>query len=168
MNSLIDQDDKLEPESKQRQKDSINEVVRYCQNKTDCRRSQVLAFFNETFDPAKCLGGCDVCLNENVFVHEDVSEDALSVIRMMQDFAANAKITVIVATEVWRGQSNKNTHNYMGNKYYGAGKGWDRQDAERLIQTMQMEKALALWTYARPGTWSQSYLMVSGSFPAEV
>lgn len=163
MLSMIDKEKELSPDQKQRQRDSINEVIRFCSNNTDCRRAQVLSFFNETFDIEKCNGGCDVCLcrDTKIYEREDVTEDAITVIKMIKSFHLEDQITIVGATETWRGQSNKNTSKFQGNSYFGAGKDWERQDAERLIQHMIIEKALGQYTIVNRSGWSSSYLKVS-------
>ena len=40
---------------------NITRVVEYCENQVDCRRQQVLLYFNEPFDPLLCQGTCDNC-----------------------------------------------------------------------------------------------------------
>ena len=81
MLTLIDRDRNLSKDQKERQRNSLSEVLRFCINKTDCRRTQVLSFFGERFDSSECRGGCDVCLgrDENRFTVEDVSVDACKV-----------------------------------------------------------------------------------------
>ena len=41
------------------------EVVQYCENRADCRRSQQMAYFGEVFDPVDCKkfskAICDNC-----------------------------------------------------------------------------------------------------------
>lgn len=163
MISMVQKDHNLSNDQKERQIGSISEVIRFCMNNTDCRRAQVLSFFNEQFNPEKCQGGCDVCLcrDTKVYEVEDVTQDAQTVLKMMQGFGNDDHITIVSATEIWRGQSTKSARNYAGNDYYGSGKDWERQDAERLIQWMIMEKALTEYTVVNGGGWSNSYLKVS-------
>jgi bloom syndrome protein len=137
--------------------------MRFCMNKSDCRRTQVLAFFNETFDPVNCHAECDVCLSrdQTVYEQEDVTASAVSVIKMMQGLDRKDRVTVVSATEIWRGANKASVRQYSGNDYYGAGDDWDRSDAERLLQYMLVEKALAEFTVHNKAGWSNSYLKVS-------
>jgi bloom syndrome protein len=161
--NLISISKDLTEEQKERQKDNVNEVMRFCMNKSDCRRSQVLRFFNETFDPAECDNACDVCLSraQNVYEQEDVSADAVLVLKMMSKLDRNDQITVAGAVDVWRGMNRANIRKYSGNPYYGAGKAWEKVEAERLVQFMLIEKALAEFTVTNFSGWSNSYLKVS-------
>ena len=137
--------------------------MRFCMNKTDCRRSQVLQFFNETFDPAECNDSCDVCLSraQNVYEQEDVSDDAVSVLRMISKLDREDQVTVAGAVDIWRGVNRANVRKYSGNPFYGAGKTWDKSEAERLVQFLLIEKALAEFTVTNFAGWSNSYLKVS-------
>ena len=161
--SLITVSKDLTEEQKERQKDNVNEVMRYCMNKTDCRRSQVLQFFNETFDPAQCNNACDVCLSraKNVYEQEDVSEDAVSVLRMFHKLGGQDQVTMAGAVDIWRGANRANVRKFSGNPFYGAGKQWEKVEAERLMQYLLMEKALSEYTVTNFAGWSNSYLKVS-------
>lgn len=132
-------------------------------NKTDCRRSQILQFFNETFDPALCNSACDVCLSraQNVYEQEDVSDDAVSMLRMINKLDKDAQITVAMAADIWRGVNRAPVRKYSGNPHFGAGKTWEKPEAERLVQFLLIEKALAEFSVTNFAGWSNSYLKVS-------
>nr|KIR48852.1 bloom syndrome protein [Cryptococcus bacillisporus CA1280] len=157
----IDQEKDLTRDQKERQKASMQEVLRYCNNKVDCRRSQVLAFFNETFDAANCNQGCDVCLgrDRNVFRTEDVTEDAATVIKMVQAFS-NIKITILNAAECFRGYKGNSGKRLDQNPYFGAGQSWERNEGERLIQTLVIEGALEEYCVESKAGWTNAYLRV--------
>ncbi|OXG34723.1 bloom syndrome protein [Cryptococcus neoformans Bt120] len=157
----IDQEKDLTRDQKERQKASMQEVLRYCNNKVDCRRSQVLAFFNETFDAANCHQGCDVCLgrDRNVFRTEDVTDDAVTVIKMVQAFS-NTKITILNAAECFRGFKGNSGKRLNQNPYFGAGQSWERNEGERLIQTLVIEGALEEYCVESKAGWTNAYLRV--------
>ncbi|KAF9274483.1 ATP-dependent DNA helicase sgs1 [Mortierella alpina] len=46
---------------KQIQRDNLQHMIRYCENRTDCRRTQLLSYFDECFSPAHCAHSCDNC-----------------------------------------------------------------------------------------------------------
>ena len=50
---------------KERQRANLDHMVRYCENMTDCRRQQVLSYFNERFDSAACRKTCDNCASND-------------------------------------------------------------------------------------------------------
>lgn len=66
----------ISPAQKKVQKEGIQRVVDYADNKADCRRVQVLGFFNEQYDAKDCHGTCDNCQSGEVYTDQDVSEAA--------------------------------------------------------------------------------------------
>lgn len=161
--NLIYNEQSLSSAQKERQLDNLKEVLRFCNNKTDCRRTQILSFFNEKFDAANCNRGCDVCLGreENNFVIEDVSADARAVVDMMRAFRSTERITVINAADCYRGAKGSAGKDLDRNPYHGAGKHWGRGDAERLIQNLVIEGCLKEYITANRNGWSNSYVTVS-------
>nr|XP_018267072.1 uncharacterized protein I303_01055 [Kwoniella dejecticola CBS 10117]OBR89230.1 hypothetical protein I303_01055 [Kwoniella dejecticola CBS 10117] len=156
----IDQDKNLSRDQKERQKASMNEVLRYCANKADCRRAQVLSFFNETFDPQDCNHGCDVCLRreDDVFTTKDVTSHAVKVIQMIQNFHKDDRITIVNAAECFKGVRGSSGKGLDQNPFFGAGSEWSRADGERLIQTLVIEGILAEFCVASAAGWTNAYL----------
>ena len=161
---MIDRDENMTRQQKERQKASLAEVHRFCSNKTDCRRVQVLAFFNEVFDPANCNQGCDICLDRdtNKFTAEDVTADAVNALRMMQGFEKNDKITLNNAVECFRGLNGSSGKGLNQKPLFGCGKDWLRAEAERLFQALIMEKGLEEYFVRNGAGYNNSYLRVSG------
>lgn len=161
--SLIQRDTALTPAQRERQKESLQEVLRFCNNKTDCRRVQVLAYFNESFNPADCHAGCDVCLsrNQNSYFVEDVTEDAKAVLEMVGAFQADDRITIKNASDCFRGKGGGSGKGLEQNPFFGAGKDWEQGEAERLIQTLMIEGALAEFFLTNGAGWNNAYLKVS-------
>lgn len=160
---MIERDKDLTHAQKERRKASLHEVLRYCDNKTDCRRSQVLAFFSETFDPVNCHGGCDVCLHKdkNIYTSEDVTPDALKIIKMVQSFDRDDRITITNAVDCFRGTNGNSGKGLAGNDYFGSGKHWDKREAERLVQTLLIEGALDEFFVVNNAGYNNAYLKVS-------
>ena len=63
-------------EQKERQRQMLRNVVQFCENRSDCRRVQVLAYFNERFTAEECNNGCDNCNSNSVFETRDFTEHA--------------------------------------------------------------------------------------------
>lgn len=137
--------------------------MRFCQNKTDCRRTQILAFFNEKFDAANCHRGCDTCLSREKHQHtiEDVSEDAKTVLLMMESFDTKQNITLNNLVDCFRGRGASSAKNLGGNDYFGSGKNWEKGDAERLVQLVLVEGGLEEYYVTNGAGWNNSYLRVS-------
>ena len=151
---------------KQRAKDSLDEVLAFCENKSDCRRTQVLAFFGETFDRVNCHNGCDTCLahDKTTWRKEDVTEAAKEVVQLIQALDKRDRITIKNAAECYRGFGGNTGKGWGDNPMYGVGKAWNRNDAERLIQTLLIHKALDTYLVANNAGWSNSYLKVGTLF----
>ncbi|WVQ71261.1 hypothetical protein IAR50_000787 [Cryptococcus sp. DSM 104548] len=158
----IDTNKDLSYEQKQRQKNSENEVLRYCDNMVDCRRSQVLAFFNEVFDPANCHKGCDNCANRDKYEvkMEDVTEDAITILKMISSLHKTDRITIVNAAEAFRGRRSYPDKGLGDSPYFGKGADWQKQESERLVQRLMMESALEEFSVVGPAGFSLGYLKI--------
>jgi bloom syndrome protein len=159
---MIDTDRDMTKEQKDRQKQAIREVCGYCENKTDCRRSQVLSFFSEQFDSAKCNGGCDVCLHraKNTYTSEDVTEDAQLMLNMVQSFDREDRITRKNAADCFRGTGGNTSKGLSANEYFGTGKTWKINEAERLVAALVINGGLDEFNIQNAAGYSNSYLKV--------
>ncbi|EKM55793.1 uncharacterized protein PHACADRAFT_95968 [Phanerochaete carnosa HHB-10118-sp] len=62
----------------------IRRVVQYCLNAVNCRRQQVLAYFDEQFDPEDCHDFCDNCKDKTPAIAVDVTEHAVRFVNLVQ------------------------------------------------------------------------------------
>lgn len=70
-------------QQKQRQLDMLRVVTRFCGNRIDCRRQQVLQYFGEQFDATECGKACDNCSSKTSHRVLDVTtfaKDAVSLV----------------------------------------------------------------------------------------
>lgn len=72
-------------------------------NTTDCRRSQVLNYFGEQFDPQLCGGACDTCAAGPQTQAVDVSDYAKTAVALVRDLVDRDKITLVHCVDVFRG-----------------------------------------------------------------
>lgn len=130
-------------EQKERQMQMLRIVVQFCENRSDCRRVQVLAYFNEYFDREKCNGGCDNCSSESTFESQDFTQYAKSAIKLVRRVQRN-DVTLLHCVDVFRGSKNKKIaelgHDQI--QEYGIGADLERGDAERLFHRLLSEDAL--------------------------
>lgn len=133
----------IDKEQKQNLKANLRRVVQYCENKVDCRRQQVLAYFGENFDKSRCNKTCDTCRSESEFRLRDVSDDAQKVIKLVRELQ-NLKSTILMATDVFRGSKTKalEQKGLQSVAGHGAGAHLSRTDAERLFHALIIEEAL--------------------------
>lgn len=128
-------------DQKRRQRDMLQQVIQYCENKAECRRVQVLRYFGETFNPSECNSTCDNCRSGEKYEDRDVTDfakDALAVVRALE----SEKKTLLFAMDVFRGSGSKEHKKLERAPGYGAGKAWQRSDCERLFHLLVHEGAI--------------------------
>ncbi|KAJ5646809.1 Bloom syndrome protein [Penicillium lividum] len=133
-------------EQKARQKHMLRNVVQFCENRSDCRRVQVLAYFNEQFRREDCGDTCDNCKSDLVFEEHDFSEYASWAIKIVRNFSVNLseKVTILYCVDVLRGDLKRpKSPSHRQCPGYGKGSALDRGEAERLFYRLLGEDALA-------------------------
>jgi len=81
---MINKSEEGTAESKKKQIDAVREVYQFCQNNSECRRVQVLQYFDEKFNKETCNRGCDVCEDSRETILEDVTDSAKAAIQVVQ------------------------------------------------------------------------------------
>ncbi|KAJ5923319.1 Bloom syndrome protein [Penicillium verhagenii] len=133
-------------EQKARQKHMLRNVVQFCENRSDCRRVQVLAYFNERFRREDCGNTCDNCKSDLVFEEHDFSEYASWAIKIVRSLTreSEGKVTVLYCVDILRGDLKKaKSPTHRQHPGYGKGSALDRGEAERLFYRLLGEDALA-------------------------
>jgi RecQ family ATP-dependent DNA helicase len=146
-------------EQKERQNLMLQKMIGYCENKSDCRRSQVLEYFNERFDKSQCNGSCDNCKSDSVYEKcdmTDLAKAAIRIVRAVQD----ANVTLAYCVDVFRGSRIKKVVETGGDQLedFGAGKGVEKGNAERIFNKLISESALVEATQFNRGGFPQSFL----------
>eukprot|EP00178_Gracilaria_changii_P023223 TRINITY_DN703_c0_g1_i1.p1 TRINITY_DN703_c0_g1~~TRINITY_DN703_c0_g1_i1.p1 ORF type:complete len:1340 (-),score=170.78 TRINITY_DN703_c0_g1_i1:1572-5591(-) len=107
----------------------LAKMTAYCLNDITCRRTQLLAHFDERFDPIGCNPKCDNCKNTKGLLHNiDVSDHALSITDIIALFqrdsgrASGQSAAYIVEFYMGRKSRIKNT-SHLHHELFGAGKG---------------------------------------------
>ncbi|VEU23544.1 DEKNAAC104573 [Brettanomyces naardenensis] len=136
LQGLIQRDRDLDRDSKEQHLAKLRQVVQYCENTTDCRRQQVLQYFNESFDGKDCHKKCDNCAREGTVLKEkrDVTElakNVLALVRLIQD----SRVTVIQCQDIIKGSKSSRIvkAGLTDNEYYGFGKNLTKVDVERVF-----------------------------------
>jgi RecQ family ATP-dependent DNA helicase len=122
-------------EQKERQRNMLKSVTHYCMNKSDCRRLQVLRYFNESFERANCRRNCDNCASSIAFVKTDVSFYAKQVVELVRTVYQQLGINPIASARL-RKQDTGVTMAQLIQVFLGSksgkpnrtiqSKGWDR------------------------------------------
>ncbi|KAI9053676.1 hypothetical protein LZ554_002630 [Drepanopeziza brunnea f. sp. 'monogermtubi'] len=133
-------------DQKNRQRNMLKSMVGYCENRTDCRRSQVLRYFGEKFSREDCRQFCDNCCSNAVFDDVDYTEyakAALEIVKHVQDHS----FTILACVDILRGVASVKTKlTKQGgpgqHREFGVANKIDRGDVERLFYRLVNEQAL--------------------------
>lgn len=130
-------------EQKERQHQMLRHVVGFCENKSDCRRVQVLRYFDEAFRREDCNGACDNCTSKSSFETQDYTDYAVAAIALVKRIEKD-KVTLLHCVDVFRGGKGKKIvgrhHDQL--PQHGACSHLERGDVERLFYCLLSEEAL--------------------------
>lgn len=129
---------------KTRQRKMLRNVVQYCENQSDCRRVQILAYFSESFQRQDCNASCDNCKSGGTFEVRDFSEHAAAVIRIVRYFQdRDERVTLSYCVNMLRGTTKSfRSAEHRHAPCFGDGADIEVGDAERLFRKLLGEKAL--------------------------
>lgn len=124
--------------------DNLYRMAQYCDNRTDCRRAQILEYFGEIFDRSKCINSkmqtaCDNCtaLATNNFRLEDITSEAQSICKGVQRLC-NEDFTLVHLSEILKGSMNSKITEKQHNKLEMHAKlsRYTKTDIERLVRKL--------------------------------
>jgi len=126
----------------------LYEMVSYCENDVDCRRSCTLRYFGEEFDKSLCRGTCDNCQTAGGGKSRDITDIAKDLIAVVADICGHnrreSKLPVV--SEMFRGAKSKAlAQSGLENlSSYGKGKAHKLSitDLSRVIHQLCLEKVL--------------------------
>jgi bloom syndrome protein len=161
-------DNDASPEQKERQRRMLSSMIQFCENRSDCRRVQVLAYFGEKFSEEDCEHTCDNCSSDTIFKEVDVTTQAQAAMRIVQKLQEE-NVTLLHCVDILRGAATKKIKDRGHEKveWFGAAKDMARGEVERLYFRLFMENALAEHNIMKGGFASQ-YLHVSICSPSSV
>ncbi|KIV82834.1 hypothetical protein PV11_04907 [Exophiala sideris] len=145
-------------EQKERQKQLLRNVVQFCENRSDCRRAQVLEYFNEHFDPENCKNGCDNCNSTSSFEEQDFSQHARNAIRLVRKVHRD-QVTLLHCIDVYRGAKSKKISDLGHDDLdeHGLGSDMGKTDVERLFYRLVSEDALAQYNVTNKSGFATQY-----------
>ncbi|XP_006198489.2 recQ-like DNA helicase BLM isoform X1 [Vicugna pacos] len=134
---------------------NLYSMVHYCENITECRRIQLLAYFGENeFNPNFCKKypdvSCDNCCKTKDYKTRDVTDDVKNIVRFVQEHSSSQGTRNIK----YIGPSGRFTMNmlvdiFLGSKsakiqtgIFGKGSTYSRHNAERLFKKLILDKIL--------------------------
>ncbi|XP_055546842.1 recQ-like DNA helicase Blm isoform X2 [Wyeomyia smithii] len=146
---MMDHDSTIPFDAKQVHLHNLFRMVNYCENVTDCRRTQQLDYFAEHFTREQCLenrtSACDNCLMQGEYKTVDVTDDCIAIGKCVRDLCAGRnRFTLLHLVEVFKGSEQKKIieNNHHRTPYHGRLKSWDRSDIQRLMHKLVIEDYL--------------------------
>ncbi|KAK1244945.1 hypothetical protein MKX08_004574 [Trichoderma sp. CBMAI-0020] len=124
-------------DQKERQMVMLNRVTAFCDNKADCRRTEVLRYFGEDFHPSQCHKTCDNCQAGLVFEQQDFSEYAIAAIRIVQQ---QSRLTANQCADILIGRKYPEYQEQNSDEYHGIAKGMKKHEMVRVIDRLSAEK----------------------------
>ena len=143
---------------KQRQRDNLRDVLKFCENKIDCRRKLILQYFDENFDPANCNATCDNCQSSKKIIKVDKTKEAQDALALFKEISK--KITLNQFLDVYRGSLAKNYTEFQSLKHFGIAKNIPRVLATRIVQYMCVEDIFEQHCVANSLGFVQTYMRV--------
>ncbi|KAL5592680.1 hypothetical protein FOBRF1_013706 [Fusarium oxysporum] len=125
-------------EQKERQMSMLNRVTAFCDNKSDCRRVEILRYFGEDFTAAQCRKTCDNCKAGLIFQQREFSEYAIAAIRVVQ---AQRRITAVQCADILMGRKYPPYEARNSDNWYGMAKSLKKHELVRVLDKLLAEKA---------------------------
>ena len=149
-------------EQKARLQEMLRNVVQFCENKSDCRRVQILSYFSEAFDKNDCHATCDNCQSGHTFEKQDLTHYAVKAVKMVMQLPKDSKVTLLQCVDAFRGANGKKRlEPFLHLKEFGYGKDLAREDGERLFQTLLERQALRNEPVKNKSGFNTNYIQVS-------
>lgn len=148
----------------QDQEDAIRRVIQYAQNNVDCRRAQVLSYFDEKFDPQRCNKTCDNCKNPGPVSREDVTDAAYKLIKLGQEVEQMdglASRNMIVDLFLGKLQQATRQKGFDKLSSLGAGKGMQKGRVERIFDHLVALGVFEPYVVANGSSYHNEYAQVS-------
>ena len=136
---INDDRDKLDDE-KERQHAMVNRMAAYCESTHTCRRVQVLQYFGEKFDAAKCNDMCDNCIKgqtNGAAVLKDFTECAVA---LLSAVTALREVTLGKLVEIVTASKNVGKHAEIPG--FAVCKGMKNHEVQRVVMALHDEGAL--------------------------
>jgi bloom syndrome protein len=123
--------------------DNLYRMSQYCDNHTDCRRTQILEYFGEIFDRKNCIENkqtlCDNCIafTTNAFKLTDITVEARKIVEGVRKLN-DGDFTLLHIAEVVKGSKNSKVvekqHDEL--EMHGILSGYKKNDIERIIRKL--------------------------------
>lgn len=161
LQKMIYQDKNLSPAIREHHKALLIRVMQYCENSTDCRRKQVLQYFNEDFDPRFCRMQCDNCrkMKDQVAVRKDMTMQAKQVITVLDESSRNNSVTTQQLIDILIGRSSSKIKSckFNAQSWFGCLRNQGLVIVERLVHSLLSERVLEEYSQYNKSRYPQTY-----------
>lgn len=168
LQNLIQNDREISNETRESHLMKLRQVIQYCENDIDCRRQQVLQYFNEKFNPKDCNKKCDNCINSKNIksIEKDFTESAKDIILLIKSIQ-NDRVTLLHCQDVFKGSRNSKIVrlNHHLNDYHGRGQNLNRTEIERVFFHLLTENYLMEYQIMN-GSFATNYLKLGNNYNA--
>ena len=149
-------------EDKTRITEETRRVMDFCTNVSRCRRVQVLQYFGESFDPATCHNGCDVCCSTSKVTTRNVTTHAIQIVQLVQSMVGTNN-TMNHCKSVFMGSRKKDviSRNHDQLPGHGLGATLGQRMVDLLFCELVTIGALQESPVSNNSGWSNNYLQVS-------
>ncbi|KAF7892862.1 uncharacterized protein EAF02_000400 [Botrytis sinoallii] len=117
------------------QRQMLEAMVRFCDNRIDCRREQLLQYFGETFKREDC-GNCDTCNSNDTYEERDFSSEARKVISLVGKVQGNFAIGHFSAVLEGKALAKIKSEGHHELDEFGSLKNMGKAEIERLIEKL--------------------------------
>ena len=152
------------PEQKERQRQMLRNVIQFCENRTDCRRVQILGYFNERFQKEQCNRCCDNCTSENAFRLQDFTRHAVAAIQLVES-AQDENVSLNNCVDAFRGARRKRGPSEQDTTNFGFGSKLEKGIAERIFYHLISYDALVEVTQINKAGFPLHYIRVGKKAP---
>ncbi|EED23453.1 RecQ family helicase MusN [Talaromyces stipitatus ATCC 10500] len=165
-------------QQKNRQRQMLRHVVQFCENQSDCRRVQILAYFNESFRAGDCHRTCDNCKTDETFQtvdFSDLAKQAIQLVRLFND--RDEDVTILHCIDIFAGTFKRMKGDHAQLPQYGVGHDIELGDVERLFFKLVGEDILEEWSkttsrfthrYVKLGPKASQFLSAKSPFTMQV
>ncbi|KAH8179953.1 DEAD/DEAH box helicase domain-containing protein [Sarocladium implicatum] len=126
-------------EQKERQTAMLNRVTAFCDNRSDCRRTEILRYFGEDFSADECEKACDNCRLGLVFEQEDFSACAIAALEVI---GKQKRLTAKQCADILRGRRYPDNEEPLSGNLHGSQKDLPHHEIVRVVEKLLAEKAL--------------------------
>ncbi|CDK26224.1 unnamed protein product [Kuraishia capsulata CBS 1993] len=159
--TMIKKDKELDRNNKEKHLDKLRQVVQYCENTSDCRRQQVLQYFNEVFNKEDCKKQCDNCKNSVTQETKDVTPHAKQIAKLVQAVQGD-KVTLLYCQDLYRGSKTTKImaagHNEVPS--YGNGKELEKTVVERIFFRLLTDEVLEEYQIMNGAGYTSDYVQL--------